>query len=273
MVHRYVCVVLLSLLPSCHDASGSPGEPGVSRLSLEQALGTSGVDGRGITIDPDSGELILLDANLGLYALAGDRVVRQVATAETLYAVGVASLFTDVAALGGGRFALTAINDGFLFDESDGSIVQHFCYVPGTFIGPIFGRPPQQLTDSVAFDPITQRILAQPVTFVPGSFETMSSEVGTFPITGGEGQDWHRIEDPGFLAGGMAVDAAGGLWLGRGANLYRYDLDTDTLTLAESLEAYQIREIKGLAFDSDRLLVLDGGTQTLVGIPLGRLGL
>ncbi len=270
-----VSFVSFFALMGCSDSTGtaapsSPPPPSVQRVELEVALGSSLAGAVGVTVCPTTGVVYLLDAGLGLYSMTDDLEFEQVATPETLYRVNPSSLYTDVAALGDDKFAITALNDGFLFDLKTGSIQQHFCYVPGfLIIGP---TPPMQLTDGVAFDPITQRIIAQPVTIDAQTRTAINSEVGTFPITGGEGNDWHPIPDPQFLAGAIAVDAQGMLWLGRGHELFRYDLDTNVMELGGSLEPFAVDTIVGMAFDGDRLLVVDA-RQTLVLIPLALLQL
>lgn len=270
MLHRATSVIALLALASCNHTSGQPA-PAVERIELAKALGSSAVDAVGVTVSPVTGTVYLLDANLGLYSITKDGEFRQVADPAVLYQVPTSSLYTDVASLGNGRFALTAVNDGFLLDLSEGTVRQHFCYVPGSFF--IGSNPPTQLTRGVAFDAATQRIIAQPITLEPRTLASVNSEVGTFPITGGEGEDWHPIPDSEFLAGGIAVDGQGTLWLGQGAELHRYDLVTDTITFDQSLERFEVTEISGMAFDGTELLVIDAPSQSLLRIPPESLGL
>lgn len=264
--HLLPCLTL-GLLAACSDGTPPPSRSGeVERIDLLDAFGVAVVDAVGVTVAPDTGEVYVLDAGFGLFVAEPDGSFRPFAEAAELYSVSPQSPFTDVAALGQGRFALTAVNDGFLYDSATGSIRQHFCYVPGFFIG----QPPPiiQLTNSVAWDPTRRRILVQPVTMDSRTFARQASEVGTFPITGGQGNDWHPIHDTSFLSGAIAVDGTGDLWLAEGADLYRYDLDGDILEWEQSLGRFGITNITGMSFTQDRLLVIDASTQTLVWIPL-----
>ena len=275
MLLRLTSFAALALaLAACGGSSGgrtpAPTLP-VEVINLEAALGSSNIDPVGVTVSPTTGEVFLLDANLGLYSVTESGIFRLVAGAATLYVAAPISGYTDVASLGGGKFALTAMNDGYLLDLATNSIQQHFCYVPGFLFSPT--NIPDQLTLSVAFDPITERILVQPLTLDAGTLNSINSEVGTFPLSGGVGRDWHPLLDPEFLAGAIAVDSTGMLWLGRGAELYRYDLTTDTMTFDQRLDGYPVTEIAGLAFDRDRLLVVDAPSRSLLRIPLAQLGL
>ncbi|MCK5944291.1 MAG: hypothetical protein KAI24_20055, partial [Planctomycetes bacterium] len=243
----------------------TPSPTAVTRSPVADLLGTQDIAPVGLALTPDTDELVLLDARQGVYVMQADRRFRRLATATELEGqVLPASAFTDIAGLGSGRFALTAQNDGYLFDADAGTIQQHFCYVPPIFISPV-----DQLTLGVAFDEVTGRILVQPIT-IQSTF-VMSSEVGTFPITGGVGEDWHPIQDPEFLAGAITCDSAGLLWLGRDAELFTYDLQTDTLTFEQSLTRFGVSEITGMVFDRDDLLVVDGPSRQLVCIPAALL--
>lgn len=273
-----VAAALLCLAAACGSRGGAPATPtalqqpsptAVIRSSVVDLLGTADSAPVGLSMTPDTGELVLIDARQGVYVLDGERRFRRVAAANELYAqVQPDSEFTDIAALGANRFAITALNDGFLLDLNDGSIRQHFCYVPGGLPGP--GLFVQQ-TDSCAFDPRTQRIIAQPVTFATGNGEPVNAEVGTFPITGGEGNDWHPIGDVAFLAGAATVDRNGELWLCRGRDLFQYDLATDMLKSMQSLQRFGVAEVVGMVFDGDDLMVLDGPSRSIVMIPAALL--
>lgn len=261
---------------SCNKSSDSENsEENVEllRISVPAAMNLNSVRPVGLTVEPDTGELFLLDAFLGLYRMLSDDTFEVAIDSFELYGqVQTASVFTDVAAMGNSLFALTARNDGFLLDLPARTIQQHFCYVPGGL--PLPPPPPpgqpgpfpvEQHTDSVAWDPVSRRILAQPITMSGPTI--MNSELGTFPETGGEGNDWHPMPTQDFLAGAMSVDTNGVIWLGRGNELFQYDLVRDELTRIRDLDAYGVEEISGMAFDAKYLWVLDAANEEIVRIP------
>ena len=269
MLTRTTLLALAVTLAGCSRSSNDTAELGPNDpINLEDRLGDPNVVAVGVTVSPTSGTVYVLTTQ-GLYSVTENGEFSLFADEQTLYQAAPSSTYTDIVALGNGQFALTALNDGFWFDSVNGTVQQHFCYVPGFFIP----GTTSQLTQGVAFDPATQRLIAQPVTFQQGSIAITNSEVGTFPITGGEGDDWHPIPDITFLAGAIAVDDQSRLWLGRGSELHRYDLDNDTMTFERSLEEFGVTDIHGLAFHGDRLLVVDQPSRTLVRVPLGLLGL
>ncbi|MCA8943389.1 MAG: hypothetical protein KDB80_12570 [Planctomycetes bacterium] len=262
----------LFLVAACGGGGSTPAEsidPAVQpvRVDLTTAVPNQvgGPAPAGITVDPDTGEIYYLDARGGILRFDPiDQSFELVADARELYVVSPQSDFTDIAAMGNGDFAITAMNDGFLFDLDDRSIRQHFCYVPGWVIED--PRPLIQLTNSVAWDAVDRKLIAQPITMNTATNTNEQSELGTFPETGGEGQDWHPIPDAEFLAGATTVDG-GTIWLGCEDSLYRYDLTVDSLAFDQSLARFEVTEIAGMAFRENELLVLDATTRQLVRIP------
>jgi len=109
------------------------------------------------------------------------------------------------------------------------------------------------------------------VTYTIQNQQPMRSDVGTFPITGGEGTDWHPIDDLEFLSGAITVDPTGTLWLANGSDLYQYDLVHDDLLFNQSLERFRVTEVMGMAFHGDDLMVIDNTTHELVCIPAALL--
>jgi hypothetical protein len=272
-------ITVTLVITGCSSRSNPPADSAqlqipapdvVTRTSVAALLGTDDCAPVGLTITPDTDQLVLLDARQGVYVLDSERHFQRVISRVQLHQqVTADSEFSDIAGIGSNQFAITATNDGFLLDLDDGSLRQHFCYVPGSIINP---TQIVQHTDSVAFDPLTGRILAQPVTYsnlsaVPGNALAINSEVGTFPITGGEGTDWHAIGEVTFLAGAITVDQNGVLWLARGDELFHYNLGTDSLTLVQSLARFNVSEVSGMVFDGNDLMVLDAVSREILCIP------
>jgi len=266
------CALALFVAASCSSGGSSdsaqlalPSPTAVTRSDVGDMLGSDSIAPVGITLTPDTNELVLLDALQGVFVMESDRRFRRLASIEQLEEqVTPRSTFTDIAGLGGGRFAITAQSDGFLYDANTGTIEQHFCYVP-----PLAGPSFDQLTLGVAFDEDTQRILVQPVS-IQGWLQTFVSEVGTFPLSGGVGEDWHPIEGE-FLAGGITCDRGGLLWMGFNAELHTYDVQTDTMEFEQSLTRFGVTEITGMVFDGDDLMVIDRESEQIICIPAALL--
>jgi len=279
-----VLAATLSLFAACSKGGGGETPPPaelqadqlpeasreLTRRDVADLLRTTDIDPVGITITPDTGDIVLLDARRGVFVLNADRRFELAVRASDLHAqVNAASDFTDIAALGDNKFAITARNDGFLLDLTYMTFVSYFCYVPGFFIPDDPTIVAEQHTDSVGYDRTRNRIVAQPISMLDGV--VTDTQVGTFEITGGEGEDWHPVSEPEFLAGGLAVDESGMVWLGRGNELCSYDLDTDTMTLVQTLERFGVTEIVGMAFDGRDLIVIDGADDEVVRIPAEQL--
>lgn len=262
-VHVSLLGLTAAILASCSGSSdpapetatlATPSPKVVTRTDVGKMLGVTDGSPVGITVTPDTGELVLLDANHGVYVLQEDRTFRLAMSNEDLHAQIDAFAFTDIAALGSNQFAITAPGDGFLLDLNAGTIVQHFCYVPGSWINVNLWT---QTTNSVAFDTTTGRIVAQPVTIPINGWQPVDAQVGTFPITGGEGDDWHSIESSEFLADAISCDLNGLLWLVRNNELYTFDLDTDELHFEQSLDRFGTELIVGMAWVDGDLMLLD----------------
>src|SRR5687767_15019729 len=85
----------------------------------------------GVTVDP-SGRRYVLDRRSGLYRLTGATAELVVSTTDlaALTGLGLGLELTDVAAYGPDRVALTAENEGFVFDLRSRSLWSRFCYLP-----------------------------------------------------------------------------------------------------------------------------------------------
>jgi hypothetical protein len=238
-----------------------------SRVDLHLAMASGDVNPIGVAVTPN-GQRFVFDESRGLYQIDGDTAV-EVVRMDQLPApiVPIQPPFTDIVAISPDVFALTAIGDGFLLDTTAMTMTQHFCYVPD-------GTPPEltQRTDAIGYDPVLDRIYAEPRTFDPAGNLLSSQLAGYLRDTGG--LDLWKVIETETAAGGMAVIPGIGLVLGQGSRLTHYDpelLDTvisgaDLADLAD----LGVSSIQGLAYDAKAgtLLVLDGSTDELVEIDL-----
>jgi len=182
--------------------------------------------------------------------------------------VAVQLPFTDVAALGDDKFALTAIGNGFLLDLLLQRLTLHFCYEPGDF-----PEDQRQATSAVTYDLEDNRLYAQPQTFLSGVEDPSASQIGAFEGTSGFDLQWYDLPRPDFRAGGMAIAPDGGILLGAGSTLYRFDPVAGFLATADDLGRYGVGQIEGLATDpiAGTLLAIDASNDQLVEIRLADL--
>jgi hypothetical protein len=191
----------------------------------------------GVTRDPIDGTIYLLDPNVGIYLLSEE-------SAELVFAMGAITpeehepegAFTDIAAMGFGRFALSAPNDGFILDLDEGTMWRHFCYLPpGNPSGDNLpadsslsvalqeaGIEVWQRTDSLAYDASSGVLVAQPQTLAVQDNELFGAEIATFDELSGEPLSWTELPETTLRAGGLAVTGTQFL-LGEGNVLHVYD--------------------------------------------------
>lgn len=269
---RLAPLALIALLPACAPSAGEV----VDSQQLSLLLGVDDPVAIGLSVDPLDGTRYLLDANEGLYELDDGASLVLAADAFPNSEVPARSAWTDFAALGEERFALTAQTQGFLLDRNTNSLSLHFCYVPG-FVEdePSF----DQITDSLTYDPAADLLYAQPQTFDASSGDVTNADVAMFDPNGGGDLAWFRLPDEDTRAGGLAVDADGDLLAAWGDSLYRVQIDRDAqdsatgdadFELVGSLSEAGITEASGMAFDPEtgHLLVLDTGADLLVELAL-----
>lgn len=228
----------------------------------------------GVSVDPSTGETVVLNAREGLFTLDAEGL-HEVASLDDLLGsaeVPPVSDFTDVAALGGGVYALTALSDGFLFDGE--TLRQHFCYEPG-FVGEEPGPDPvptsptdKQLTLSLEYLPERGQLIAQPRTFDEATGELMAAHVATFDLETGVEQGWFDLGAPDLLAGGLTTLEDNSVLLGAGTRLLRFDTGARELTELADLGAH-VRDIAGLARGDDGAIwVVDGEAGALLEVTL-----
>ncbi len=243
----------------------------VERIDLASKLGHEDVDVTGVAIAPDTGATYVLDAAHGIYRLDADgaSLVADLATLRAPWAEPK-SAFTDLAAIGQNRFALTALSDGFLYEADTNRFISYFCYEPGF----IPGEDPlpadfTQLTNALTFDSASDKLYAQPRSFEsPDMAAAFRNDIGQFDLEGGEGYGWIELADVDFTAGGMAVVSDTVMLLGAGSKLHWVNRESGAFLSHLDLSKYGVGAIEGLTYDGADLLIVDGANDTLVRLRL-----
>jgi hypothetical protein len=276
---KVLLVGLLVALNGCSRGTADSSEPSdpvttsSSAVELSELLPADAVL-VGVTIAPD-GKRYVLDQRSGLYEV-GDSSATLVFNTTGLNGLEL----TDVVALDSERFALTAVNDGFLFDVRTKELTSYFCYLPAPPMptpgdsGGAAGTPQpsypisvsqtlqlqgvavQQRTDSVAFNPDTRQLFAQPRTTRLDTGDVAGSELFTFVESGGQPIQVLPITEPGFVAGGMVAAPGNRLLLGSGTGVFELSANGDFKLLRR---LYAAIDITGMARAPDGTLwLLDG---------------
>jgi len=256
-----------------------PAPPGEWKAEIRlDGLLPAGALPVGVAVDP-SGRRYVLDRRSGLYEVdgSGARLVVSITDVAATLGLALDLELTDVAALGEGRFALTAENDGYLFDLRDRSVRSYFCYFPPTNADPTpppeassvsqtlqrEGVPTTQRTESVAFSAETGFLFAQPRTIRLDTGAIAGAELFIFLSSGGQPFQVRSLPDPTFIAGGMVVSGQEVL-LGSHDKIYAMTARTPA-TLVHDFQAPL--EITGMAREPDGdLLLLDGAGRRLLKV-------
>ncbi|HVV85691.1 MAG TPA: hypothetical protein VHE35_21680 [Kofleriaceae bacterium] len=249
----------LALAAACSPAA--PPAP----IDLRAAAGVDDLTPSGVAVDP-TGARYVFDAGRGLYQLDGASM-QLVLPLSSMPDPGtpVRPPYTDIAAVGPGQLAITAIGDGYLLDVARGTMRQWFCYVPSDL-----PEPYDQRTDAVAYDPDAGLLYAQPRTFDAGG-ALIASQVASYSYETGADLDWVNLETV-VAAGGMAkIPGYDGLTLGVGTTLC--NLSGIALSETIDLAPLGVASIDGLAVDhqANTLLVLDGVQDQLFELDLASL--
>jgi hypothetical protein len=247
------------------DTGDGPATPGPT-IELRVATGLADPMMTGVAVDGDGHRFVFAE-DAGLYELHGSALTLRLARdAMPDPGVPVRPPFTDLAALGDDRFALTAIGDGYFLDLGAATLRQYFCYVPD-------GLPEEydQRTDAVAYDRAAGLIHAQPRTF-DGGGNLIASQLASYSFQTGVDVDWFGLELD-VAAGGMTMlPGVDGPVLADGTRLLARG-DTGLVEL-DDLARLGVVDIAGLAVDETTrtLLVLDGANDRLLDVPLADLG-
>jgi hypothetical protein len=156
-------------------------------------------------------------------------------------------LYTDLAVLGDGTFALTSNGEAYRYTPGQG-IASYFCLVPGW-------EETQMENQAVALDPLSGTIYVAPRYFTVSTGETVSSRHEAYASTDGHWMSGVDVMATGIVAQGMAVDhQTSKLWVVEGDRLYRFSLEGG-VEAEFALEG--IGEATGMSLDGDELTVVD----------------
>lgn len=261
-------LALTALLTACSDAptrSERPSDEPVRRVDLGAAMGGE-LAIVGVTVEPTSERVLVLDGVRGIYELADDGAVTQIwENRPEAYGVLLGTPWTDIVALEDGVFALTTLSDGYLLDLNAGTLTQHFCYEPGWEEEPPLEPAAAQITDAVAYDAQNDLIYAQPRTMTENLNDVIDSNLALYDRTTGADLNWVQF-DVDYHAGAMAMEDQDHILLAVGSRIDRYTNGPNTLSSVADLRPYDVRDIQGLAIHprTGNLLVVDGATQTLL---------
>lgn len=274
-VHRCLSMIwpataALLAIGACGTPEPPPADTFKSAVDLAPMLPPS-ADVVGVAVAPE-GQRYVLDRNSGLYEIGAAGARQVFSTSDTTYAISLSAIgeLTDVVALGSERFAITAVNDGYMLDLHNKTLASYFCYLPappdpngGSVVPPSVsqtlrsqGIEVKERTESVAFSPDNLLLYAQPQTIRVDTAEVMGSELFVFSDGGGQPIQVWAMPSPSFIAGGMvAVDRGLRLMLGARNELYAMDPGTGPTRIRQFDPSI---DISGLALDTNGdLLVLD----------------
>ncbi len=260
---------LFLLLVGC--ATDPVSEAPTARLDLRTAFGAADTNSIGVAITSD-GKRFVFDESWGLYRIDGDQVV-SVVTMEHMPAADqpLTLPITDIVALAPNLFAMTAIGDGFLLDTTAMTLKQHFCYLPDGGGGTPMSIT--QRTDAIAYDAAADKLYAQPLTYDAAGV-LQYAQVARYNRVSGVDELWNSAPE-GTAATGSVVVPDVGLVLGQGAQLSRFDFESNTTTQLDDLTRFGVLSIDGLAIDpaAHTLVVVDKVMDAVFDIDLARISL
>lgn len=257
MSTRLVLASTLAFAAACT----APQAP--SPLDLRAATGQADVAPSGIAVDP-TGARYLYDDNRGLYRFDASGAFELVLARAAMPDPGmpVQAPFTDLVAIGPGRFAITARGEGFLLDLGLGTLRPYFGDAP-------VGLPAadRQRIDAISYDPDAQLLYAQRRTF-DAAGAPLGAQVTSYALATGISQESFAVL--GDVAGrGMAmVPGVDGPVLGVSTALCTLPLGRVREVI--DLAPLGIVRIDGLAVDrvAGTLLIVDGDSDRLLELAL-----
>jgi hypothetical protein len=282
-MRTFFLIGLAVLVNACDQGTESTAPIGASssEVQLRSLLPADAVP-VGVTVAPD-GKRYVLDQRSGLYEVGDERATLVFNT------TGLSGVeLTDVVALDADRFAVTAENDGFLLNLRSNELTSYFCYLPSVpppvdEPGGVAGGPSQppintplsisqtlqlqgvavkQRTESVALNPDTRQLFAQPRTIRLDTGGVAGSELFVFAEGGGEPIQVLPFAQTDFVAGGMVAATGNRLLLGAGSALFEATLSGE-VRLIRQLDA--ATNITGMARAPDgSLWLLDGSALRLL---------
>ena len=195
MTNRLPLILALGALAGCSAYNDADVD---TRTDLRAAFNLTDVTAVGVTVDPDTGRRFVLDANRGIFELGDAGATLHIALDDFPPASpAVRSAFTDIAALGSGRFALTARSVGYMLDVEADTLSQFFCYVPPMMDEEMY----DQSTQTLGFDPATGVLYSQPQTLdLMNGEAVIASQIGMFDAVEGTDLSWNALADEQFLA-------------------------------------------------------------------------
>jgi DNA-binding beta-propeller fold protein YncE len=188
---------VLLILAAC----GTPDTmPTSSTISLEKAIPPAAITGtRGVAVDPQNGDLIVINENVGIVEIDHQgEVIRTLKNNENGLVTGA---MTDVAKLPDGKYVIASNGDTFLYDPITKTQTSFFCLVPAI-------SPTWLENGAVAYDAENEMIIAAPAYFSEGGQGPDNSFHASYSAIDAELIGQVDVRASGFVAKGLAIDAA-----------------------------------------------------------------
>lgn len=257
------------ILPEELEQIEAPHFAVTNREDLSDRL-PEGTTLEGVTQDPLTGKVYVLDPVAGIYLMSDSAAELVYAPGDITPEDGLLPLgnFSDLVALGRGRFALTSPNEGYIVDLTAGTMWRHFCYLPNitpglseseTSLSVAYqqsGIEVWQSTGALAYEAATDRLWAQPITRRVDDDSLLGVEIAAFDLPTGEPQVWYGFTGVQVLAEAMSVSPST-FYLGVESTLLQIDRPTGEFFGGYDL-APEVSAITGLhALNEESFLLVD----------------